>query len=134
MGVVTGASVLIKFDNGTIVGQRDVKLGGGETDMIDVSDVHAFPDRVFAAGWKSPQVLELPNCVLISGTGGFATWTNLAEAGELGDIEITLGASGDVGTGQAFVLAPTFDTSWEKDGTMSLKFQISGGLTWAEGA
>ena len=134
MAKVIGANVIVEAAGGVIVGQRNVTIEGGDPDMIDISDVHDFPDRKYVAGWNTEQTINLSDAVLVSGECGFAYWSNLAAARTPLAMTITLGDSGDEATGDCYLLAPSMNADMSGEATMSLSFRVTGGLTWSQGS
>lgn len=134
MAKIIGANVIVEAPGGVIVGQRGVSLEGGDPDMIDVSDVHDFPNRQFVAGWNNEQTITLNDAVLVSGEGGFAYWSNLAAARTPLAMTITLGDSGDEATGDCYLLMPSMSADMSGEATMSMSFRVTGGLTWSQGS
>lgn len=134
MTKVIGATVIVTAPGGVVVGQRNVSIEGGDPEMIDVSDVHDFPDRKYVAGWNNEQTINLSDAVLISGEGGFAYWTNLAANRTPLAMTITLGESGDEGTCDCYLLTPTLNADMSGEATMSLSFRVTGGISWSQGS
>lgn len=130
---VKGVDVVISVEGTALAGQRGARLSGGQADMIDMSVRTDYPNRVSEPGWNTPEIIECDCLLLQGGDGGFAYWKNLEATRTLVDVVVTLD-SGDEGTGQAWVIAPEFDAQQDKEGTMSLRLQVNGKLTWVPGA
>jgi hypothetical protein len=138
---IIGADVTIEVEGVVIAGQRDAKLSGS-TDMIDITCKTDYPNKVVKPGWSGEDTIECDALLCAGSVGGLAYWYNLALAQEPVTVVLTLGdgngtvvtggapaLGGDTFTGEAYVQKPDMSAPQAGEGTMSLKFTISGGLT-----
>jgi len=128
---IIGCDVIIKVDDDEVFGQRDAKISGN-TNMINMSAKSDFPDPKFIPGWNEPSIVEC-DCLLSTGAGGgFAYWSNLAQARQRVTLAGELGV-GDTFMCQAWLQKPELASPQDSEGTMTLRFQVDGPMIWTSG-